>query len=585
MAMKGLVEGDCGGSNPLMRLTTHYTQDRGHVDEGVRIRGILGNQTLTENGLVQEFLSETHQVTSRPPQTFRMDSLLQEMRDIEGPRSLGAVPRQAPAVADLATTGETWAAEYLDTEQNVIDWSREYLKENSLGGPDPLNHSEGFVRNQNAAPKWAEEYLTDLPVIDQNIATLGDVPTLDPQEFEDFIASVGKEAKSKTGVASSATLDSAWAEEFAEFTNADLSSHVDSKNETYKQDFWRKLEDEWKEMAKEEDHPWLNDFTSSYEPFKDYNFAEDNQMKDLPNALEEGKKMLEAGDLPSAVLLFEAAVQQFPDNVEAWQLLGTSQAENEQDPQAISALKKCIALDPKNSAALMALAVSYTNESYQAQACHALTMWIQNNPEYANLRGGPRPPENLRFASSFMSKELHEETTKLYIKAARQKQGANVDPDVQAGLGVLFNLSGEYDKAVDCFRAAVSARPTDALLWNRLGATLANGNRSEEAIAAYHTALRHSPGFIRCRYNLGISCVNLKAYKEAAEHFLTALNFQDAGRGPQIDQSHSAMSDSIWTSLRLAVSLMRRADLQPHLDAKNLDRLSREFNVEPQTQV
>ena len=78
----------------------------------------------------------------------------------------------------------------------------------------------------------------------------------------------------------------------------------------------------FQEMSKEEDHPWLNDFTNSYEPFKDYTFSEENQMKDHPNALEEGKKMLEAGDLPSAVLLFEAAVQQFPDNVEAWQLLG-----------------------------------------------------------------------------------------------------------------------------------------------------------------------------------------------------------------------------------------------------------------------
>ena len=76
------------------------------------------------------------------------------------------------------------------------------------------------------------------------------------------------------------------------------------------------------EMSKEEDHPWLNDFTSSYEPFKEYKFAEENQLKDHPNALEEGKKLLEAGDLPSAVLLFEAAVQQSPDSVEAWQLLG-----------------------------------------------------------------------------------------------------------------------------------------------------------------------------------------------------------------------------------------------------------------------
>ena len=47
-------------------------------------------------------------------------------------------------------------------------------------------------------------------------------------------------------------------------------------------------------------------------------------------------------------------------------------AENEQDPGAITAYKRCLALEPSNLVAIMGLAVSYTNESYQLQACQAL---------------------------------------------------------------------------------------------------------------------------------------------------------------------------------------------------------------------
>jgi peroxin-5 len=114
-------------------------------------------------------------------------------------------------------------------------------------------------------------------------------------------------------------------------------------------------------------------------------------------------------------------------------------------------------------------------------------------------------------------------------------------------------------------------------LWNKLGATLANGARSEEAVHAYHQALHLAPGYIRTRYNLGIACINLSTYKEAVEHFLAALNLQQRSRGPQGERS--VMSDNIWSTLRMAISLMGRIELHQACDSRDLDALNREFNI------
>ena len=55
------------------------------------------------------------------------------------------------------------------------------------------------------------------------------------------------------------------------------------------------------------------------------------------------------------------------------------------------------------------------------------------------------------------------------------------------------------------------------------GATMANGSRSAEAVAAYRKALELKPNYMRAWANMGISQANLGAYDASARYYIRAL--------------------------------------------------------------
>lgn len=333
----------------------------------------------------------------------------------------------------------------------------------------------------------------------------------------------------------------------------------------------------------------INDWGRFADPIvENYMFEEENIFREQKNAFAEGVRVMkEGGNLSLAALAFEAAVQQNPEHVEAWVYLGSAQAQNEKETAAIRALEQALKLDPNNLDAMMGLAVSYTNEGYDSTAYRTLERWLSVKYPTILDPANLHPVADMGFTDR---QQLHDKVTSLFIKAAQlSPDGEHMDPDVQVGLGVLFYGAEEYDKAVDCFQSALHSSELGTtnqqeqlpLLWNRLGATLANSGRSEEAIAAYEQALSLAPNFVRARYNLGVSCININCHQEAASHFLAALDMHKTieksgrskayeilgdGASGQVDQALDRMSaqnrsSTLYDTLRRVFTQMGRKDL------------------------
>ncbi|KAL5729687.1 Peroxisomal membrane signal receptor PTS1 [Ranunculus cassubicifolius] len=281
-----------------------------------------------------------------------------------------------------------------------------------------------------------------------------------------------------------------------------------------------------------------------------YVFSDVNPYVGHPNPLKEGQDLFRKGLLSEAVLALEAEVLKNPENSEGWRLLGITHAENDDDQQAIASMMRAQEVDPTNLEVLLALGVSHTNELEQAAALKYLYSWLQNHPKYGTLA----PPDQFNAL-------YYADVARLFNEASQMSPD---DADVHIVLGVLYNLSREYDKAIESFQTALKLKPRDYSLWNKLGATQANSVQSADAILAYQQALDLKPNYVRAWANMGISYANQGLYEESIRYYVRAL-------------AMNPKADNAWQYLRISLSCASREDMLQACDSRNLDLLQKEF--------
>ena len=283
---------------------------------------------------------------------------------------------------------------------------------------------------------------------------------------------------------------------------------------------------------------------------REYQFHEDNPFLESDNPYQEGVALYGAGKLNEAILAFEAQLRKDPKDSNCWRLLGTCYAENDDDTTAIIPLMRSVEADPTNLEALLELGVSFTNELEEGQALRYLHSWLLNHPDFKHVPGD-QPVDQAHI-------------TAMFVKAS---EFAPKDPDVWTVLGVLYNLSRQYDMAEQAFVKACALDPKNYSLHNKLGATQANSSQqdgAQKAIQNYRRALELKPNYVRSWANMGISYANQTKYSAAAKYYLKALSLNEK-------------ANHIWGYLRFCFACMNRHDLVAKTDQQDLDAFREEF--------
>ena len=259
-----------------------------------------------------------------------------------------------------------------------------------------------------------------------------------------------------------------------------------------------------------------------------------------------GHCYLAIGDPQSASAVLQQVVREFPQMVQAHNLLGISLAQQSRHREALAHFAFAIERSPQDAEAHnnMGNALSELGR-YEEAISHfeKATELIPGDPQARNNLGNAlfklhRSDEAIATyrkaidlapdyakAHSNLGAALVERNRYEEAVASCQKALA-IDPkhaNAHINLGLAYHGLYRFDEAIACCEEALAIAPESAEAHTNIGLTQQRQMRLEEAIASHRRAIALKPGLAHAHLNLAFTLQSLKRHEEAMDCFKRVL--------------------------------------------------------------
>ncbi|GIV98479.1 MAG: hypothetical protein KatS3mg057_3136 [Herpetosiphonaceae bacterium] len=228
-----------------------------------------------------------------------------------------------------------------------------------------------------------------------------------------------------------------------------------------------------------------------------------------------GRASYDLGEYDSAVDAFSASIERDSQNPDAQYWLGrTYYGQDNYDP-ALQAIDNAIALSPNE-----ALYHYYRGLITSALGDSQAAIDAYNKAIETDIYGDILPLAYVELGNEYVITGEYDRAIDAYSAAINLNSS---DSNAYAGLGHAYLQQGSYDQAIATLNSAIELNPEDVDAYNRLGLAYAYTHQYDRAIAAFQQAIALAPADPVLYFNLGRTYHEQANYSAAIEAYDQAI--------------------------------------------------------------